>query len=357
MTPEFPFPTDEDCPPNVRRPRKRKPPAEAITGKGWSKIDNDLHDALFMRDLSMRELRITLCIIRESIGWNMSTTKPDVTRSAISMMTGLSRNHCSTTIRGLIEKRVILEKGKCFRVNLRIDQWQCSIVGERNADILVDKSNEPLVPKRDQFSPKKGLNQSQKGTKRTPTIPSRSGSNDVPKDMKDMKDMYTLTLNPECAAEKTEFPKIEQSGQGGGRRKNFDRPTPREQGTNPRALGTNPRAQNPTPPPAAVWAELKLARSLEKTIGKHVAKVQAGKLSRTGQRKLNDYQAISPADGWDLGPDAWAKVLVLGVKRACEYALPLFRDGPEPASRIHVVIDKAQQFLPDIVREVKGEGQ
>lgn len=76
---------------------------------GFTRMDNDLYEALIGADLSGRELRVALAIHRQTAGFNVSEAR--IAASYIAEMAGLHREDVSRIISELLRQRVIYRTG------------------------------------------------------------------------------------------------------------------------------------------------------------------------------------------------------------------------------------------------------
>lgn len=77
--------------------------------KGYVPIANELLDAICRADLSKQELKVLLCIIRFTYGYNKKQSL--LSLSQIQKYTGIRRSHISETISSLIRKNMIVTAG------------------------------------------------------------------------------------------------------------------------------------------------------------------------------------------------------------------------------------------------------
>jgi len=79
--------------------------------KGYTRIANELLEAILKHPFSKRELNVVLSVIRKTYGYNGK--KHDAVSSVqIASMTSIDQSHISKTINCLIEKNVLVKKGK-----------------------------------------------------------------------------------------------------------------------------------------------------------------------------------------------------------------------------------------------------
>ena len=77
--------------------------------QGFTRMDNDLYEALIGADLSGRELRVALAIHRYTAGYNVTTAR--IPAVNIAKMSGIARENVSRIIGELIRQRVIYRDG------------------------------------------------------------------------------------------------------------------------------------------------------------------------------------------------------------------------------------------------------
>lgn len=76
---------------------------------GFTRMDNDLHEALIGADLSGRELRVALAIHRLTAGYNVQEAR--IAASVIADLSGIRREHVSRMICELLRQGVIYRVG------------------------------------------------------------------------------------------------------------------------------------------------------------------------------------------------------------------------------------------------------
>lgn len=77
--------------------------------QGFTRMDNDLYEALIGADLSGRELRVALAVHRLTVGFNQDTAR--IAASYIAEMSGIHREDVSRAICELIRQRVLYRTG------------------------------------------------------------------------------------------------------------------------------------------------------------------------------------------------------------------------------------------------------
>lgn len=124
---------------------------------GFTQIPNDLLEKTILFGLTKRECQVFFVIVRKTYGWQKDSDL--IALSQFVELTGLKKNHVSTTLASLVLKKVITKENKKYSINEDIESWS------------VDKSK---VPKQDKSqngttkSPKTVQAKSQNGTKTSP---------------------------------------------------------------------------------------------------------------------------------------------------------------------------------------------
>ena len=133
-------------------PRRSSPQLE----DGYTRLANELLDALCIARVGSRELAVALAIIRKTFGWQKA--KDRVSGSQLSDITGIPAKQMSGIIRSLSNKKIISVEGG----------------GRGRVPILSLQKDHTLWTKR--TYPKRGVSASNKGTPVScPTYPSNGG--------------------------------------------------------------------------------------------------------------------------------------------------------------------------------------
>lgn len=78
-------------------------------GGGFTRMDNQLYEALIGADLSGRELRVALAVHRFTVGYNVSEAR--IPAASIAHVSGIARENVSRIIAELIRQRVLYRAG------------------------------------------------------------------------------------------------------------------------------------------------------------------------------------------------------------------------------------------------------
>lgn len=93
--------------------------------QGYCRVVNALAEGLASTALTSLEHRVVWAVIRLTYGWQKG--KDRIAASQISKVTGLTRQKCSSTLAGLIERGVIIREGGSMspiKINTKTDQWE-----------------------------------------------------------------------------------------------------------------------------------------------------------------------------------------------------------------------------------------
>ncbi|HKS76809.1 MAG TPA: replication protein [Terriglobales bacterium] len=112
---------------------------------GYTRLANELLDAILAFPFSARQLKVVMTIIRKTYGYNKK--RDDISASQIGAACGLARNHVTTILGELAAINVIRKEsgqfGLILELNKRFSEW-----------IEPDSPKSGLVPNRDTLSGK-----------------------------------------------------------------------------------------------------------------------------------------------------------------------------------------------------------
>jgi phage replication O-like protein O len=93
---------------------------------GYTKIANELLDQIMHFDFTGLQLKIILCVIRKTYGFNK--TSDDISLSQISSMCAMNKSHASVNLNKLVEMNVIRKEYGRYGFNLSLNknylEWQ-----------------------------------------------------------------------------------------------------------------------------------------------------------------------------------------------------------------------------------------
>ena len=89
---------------------------------GYIEIANEIAGALMKTHLSGYESRVLWAIFRKTYGWHK---KEDwITNSQIAIMTKIAETHVSRTIKMLVQRKIVIKKGKKLSFQKHYDRWK-----------------------------------------------------------------------------------------------------------------------------------------------------------------------------------------------------------------------------------------
>ncbi|EFO4471640.1 DUF2184 domain-containing protein [Escherichia coli] len=118
----------------------------ADTENGFMRVANEITDSLLMADLTVRQLKVMLAIMRKTYGFNKPMDR--LTNTQIAAMTGIHHTHVCAAKRQLIERKFLIADGVKIRVNKVVSQWisQDSLTLAKTANKTLAKSANGYKP-------------------------------------------------------------------------------------------------------------------------------------------------------------------------------------------------------------------
>ena len=117
----------------------------ADTEDGFMRVANEITDSLLMADLTVRQLKVMLAIMRKTYGFNKPMDR--LTNTQIAAMTGIHHTHVCAAKRQLIERKFLIADGVKIGVNKVVSQWisQDSLTLAKTANKTLAKSANACV--------------------------------------------------------------------------------------------------------------------------------------------------------------------------------------------------------------------
>lgn len=118
----------------------------ADTEDGFMRVANELTDSLLMADLTARQLKVMLAIMRKTYGFNKPMDR--LTNTQIAAMTGIHHTHICAAKRQLIERKFLIADGVRIGVNKVVSEWisQNSLTLAKTANKTLAKSANGYKP-------------------------------------------------------------------------------------------------------------------------------------------------------------------------------------------------------------------
>jgi phage replication O-like protein O len=98
---------------------------QADLDNGYTRIANEILEALACLDLSGREFRVAITIMRKTYGFQKKLDW--IAREQLAEITGISKENCSRIVGDLCDRKIILKEGngytKKLGINTKISEW------------------------------------------------------------------------------------------------------------------------------------------------------------------------------------------------------------------------------------------
>lgn len=132
-----------------------RPPLEVVEHRvaqledGFTRVANELLDAVMASGLSETELCVVLAVWRKTYGYNK---KMDwVSNDQLEQMIAKHHTHCSTAKNQLVAKKVLVQEGRSVGMNTSIIEWKtkingfCKTLAKPAKDSLAEVANKTLA--------------------------------------------------------------------------------------------------------------------------------------------------------------------------------------------------------------------
>ncbi|EEM0024609.1 Replication protein O [Salmonella enterica] len=124
-----------------------KEPRVADLDDGYTRLANELLDAVMCSGLPETELCILMAVWRKTYGYNK---KMDwISNEQLEEMIQKHHTHCSTAKNSLIRKKVLIQEGRRVGMNIHISEWQtknngfCKTLAKSAKKTLAEVANAP----------------------------------------------------------------------------------------------------------------------------------------------------------------------------------------------------------------------
>ncbi len=124
----------------------RSPPAVverqvADLDDGYTRIANELLEAVMAADLTARQLKVVLAVIRKTYGFGKKFDR--ITNTQIAMMTGIHHTHVCKAKNEMIAMNIIVTNGLSIGVNKVISEWNFEV--SQVSESLAKPANKTLA--------------------------------------------------------------------------------------------------------------------------------------------------------------------------------------------------------------------
>ena len=146
---------------------------------GYTRIANELLEAVLSAELTARQLKIVMAVIRKTYGFNKKSDR--ITNTQIADITGIHHTHVCKAKNELLERKILITNGREIGVNKVVSEWKNEI--SQNSKTLAKSANKTLA---------KSAKQS---------VPSQLNTKDTLKDKKDNTPIVPFGDSQSAAAE------------------------------------------------------------------------------------------------------------------------------------------------------------
>ncbi|MEB0790988.1 replication protein [Citrobacter portucalensis] len=108
---------------------------------GYTRIANELLEAVMAADLTARQLKVALAVIRKTYGFGKKFDR--ITNTQIAMMTGIHHTHVCKAKNEMIAMNIIVTNGQAIGVNKVISEWNFEI--SQVSESLAKTANKTLA--------------------------------------------------------------------------------------------------------------------------------------------------------------------------------------------------------------------
>lgn len=138
----------------------------ADTDDGYTRIANELLEAVMSADLTARQLKVALAVMRKTYGFGKKTDR--ITNTQIAGMTGIHHTHVCTAKNEMIAMNVIITSGSQIGINKVVSDWNFNI--SQVSETLAKSANKTLAEVANDHSPTQ-LNTKETFQKKKETTP------------------------------------------------------------------------------------------------------------------------------------------------------------------------------------------
>lgn len=130
----------------LREARERR---VADTDDGYTRIANELLEAVMSADLTARQLKVVLAVIRKTYGFGKKLDR--ITNTQIAGITGIHHTHVCTAKNEMIAMNIIVSQGNQIGINKVVSEWNFSV--SQHSESLAKSANKSLAKTANDHSP------------------------------------------------------------------------------------------------------------------------------------------------------------------------------------------------------------
>jgi len=121
----------------------------ADTDDGYTRVANELLEAVMSEDLTARQLKVFLAVMRKTYGFGKKTDR--ITNTQIAGMTGIHHTHVCTAKNEMIAMNIIVTSGNQIGINKVVSDWNKDI--SQVSETLANLANKRLAEVANGYSP------------------------------------------------------------------------------------------------------------------------------------------------------------------------------------------------------------
>ncbi|EAN0049786.1 replication protein [Salmonella enterica subsp. enterica serovar Emek] len=156
-----------------------KEPRVADLDDGFTRIANEILEAVMHAGLSQHQLLVFMAVMRKTYGFNKKSDW--VSNEQLSVLTGILPHKCSSAKSALVKRGILTQTGRVIGINKTVSEWSSLPVKGTEKKPYLEKVNLPESGKKSLPESGNGYYPNQVNTKDTLTKDSKDNSNKPPK--------------------------------------------------------------------------------------------------------------------------------------------------------------------------------
>ncbi|HGE0610298.1 TPA: replication protein [Salmonella enterica subsp. enterica serovar Typhimurium] len=155
-----------------------KEPRVADLDDGFTRIANEILEAVMHAGLSQHQLLVFMAVMRKTYGFNKKSDW--VSNEQLSELTGILPHKCSSAKSALVKRGILTQTGRVIGINKTVSEWSSLPVKGTEKKPYLEKVNLPESGKKSLPESGNGYYPNQVNTKDTITKDSKDNSNKPP---------------------------------------------------------------------------------------------------------------------------------------------------------------------------------
>ncbi|ACN45184.1 TPA: replication protein [Salmonella enterica subsp. enterica serovar Paratyphi C] len=156
-----------------------KEPRVADLDDGFTRIANEILEAVMHAGLSQHQLLVFMAVMRKTYGFNKKSDW--VSNEQLSVLTGILPHKCSSAKSALVKRGILTQTGRVIGINKTVSEWSSLPVKGTEKKPYLEKVNLPESGKKSLPESGNGYYPNQVNTKDTITKDSKDNSNKPPR--------------------------------------------------------------------------------------------------------------------------------------------------------------------------------